>query len=359
MNYQRFISIALLLLCVLFSPKSLAGTRWVEGRQLTVCGRNTNIASNKYCRLPISLTHNDEDLKAEGELSSGISVRFTTNAETISIRWQIHHQESMAHITPCAANCFDLYASPSANKWIWVGNTIQQNEKGSCSLVIGCNGKMCDYELFFPLNAVVDSVFIGVNEEAYLMEYAAKKDNDTQIILFGSDRAQGFSASRSGLATSALLSRSLNREVINLGIGNLANFDEVMADMLVTTKPSAIVVDCNNNLTPKGIIERCIPFFDQLCIVFPDVPMVLVEQALPAENIFNVAEYEEIKATNKALERAYKMLVASGLKNIYYLPAYSYNHNECSIDGIHLNDIGLKEYAQRLSDFLAKLITKK
>lgn len=359
MNNLRVTRLILLFSVLFLAQIGFAATRWVEGRELTVCGKNSNIASHNYCRLPISLTHNDADLKAEGELSSGISVRFTTNAETISIRWKVRHQENLSHLTPCAANCFDLYAAPTTNKWVWIGNTMQLNEKGRCSLVLGGSGKMCDYELFFPLNAIVDSLFIGVNEEAYLMEYSNKKGEENPIVLFGSDRAKGFSASRSGLSTSALLSRSINREVLNLGIGNLANFDELMADILVTTRPSAIVIDCNNNMTPKGIIERCIPFVDQLCIVFPNTPILLVEQALPADNDYHLAEYEEIKATNKALERAYKMLVASGLKNVYYMSAYTYNTNECSVDGIHFNDIGLKEYVQRLSEILSKVLPKK
>ncbi|MDO4191588.1 MAG: SGNH/GDSL hydrolase family protein [Bacteroidales bacterium] len=358
MHKRTLLSVVCICLTSLLALNTYAeDTKWIEGRELTICGKNTNIASKKYCRLPISLVNDDPDLKSVGDLSSGISIRFKTNAETISIRWQIHKQEPLDHLTPCAANCFDLYARPSSNQWIWVGNTMQQDEKGSCSLVIGGDGKMCDYELFLPLNAVVDSVFIGVNESAYLM--TIQPNEHAPIVLFGSDRSQGFSASRSGLSTSALLSRATNKEVINMGLGNLANFDEIMADILVTTKPSAIVVDCNNNLTSKSIIERSIPFFDQIATVHSEIPIILVEQALPMKNAYNQAEYAEIKARNTALERAYKMLVASGLKNIYYMSAMAYKTNDVSIDGIHFNDVGLKEYVERLADFLSKISVKK
>lgn len=343
-----------LLLCSTFVSGKM---KWIEGRGLTIYGKSTNIASNDYCRLPITLTYQDEDLSAEGQLTSGLSLRFTTNADTITIRWKIKMMEPVAHLTPCAANSFDLYTSTTGNNWIWVGNTMLQEEDGMTTMVMAEGGRMSDFALYFPLNAKVDSVFIGVNSDAYLMPY--RRNDIAPIVLFGSDRAQGFSASRSGLSTSALIERSIGYETINIGLGSVANFDDVMADILVMTHPSCIVIDCNNNMTPRGIIERCIPFIDRLAIVHNNIPIILVEQAIPQATNYNQAELEEIKARNAALNRSYKMLQAAGIKNVHYLPAMQLRSNDWTIDGIHFNDLGLKQYVQRLSEMILKFYPKR
>jgi len=117
------------------------------------------------------------------------------------------------------------------------------------------------------------------------------------------------------------------------------------------------VIDCNPNTKTELIYERAVELVKLLKEKRPAVPVLLVEGFYYVSGFGNPKESDQAKK-NAELDRVYKTLKKSGLKQIYYMKGDGMigNDFEGTVDGVHPNDLGMMRMAEALEPAIKKIV---
>ncbi|MCE5251490.1 SGNH/GDSL hydrolase family protein [bacterium] len=337
-------------------------TLWYDIRNLDVEGRGWTDTKAFYDRLPS---------KAEGVVrepvwnlsrhSAGICVRFITDAKSISARWTLTSESlAMPHMPATGVSGLDLYVRMEYGQWRWLANG-RPTEYPTNTAQLAANlppGKR-EYMLYLPLYNGVSAVEIGIPKDAGLAKADSRgPGRDKPIVFYGTSITQGGCASRPGMVHTAILGRWLNYPVINLGFSGNGRMEPEMADLFAELDPSVYVLDCLPNMVADEITERVEPFVRTLRKTHPDTPILFVEDRT-YPNSFLVESNKKRNTENRAAyQKAFARLVASGVRNLYYLPGEQLlsEDGEDTVDGSHPTDLGFMHQAEALYKALAPIL---
>ena len=296
--------------------------------------------------------------------SAGISIRFTSNATSIKLRWILKKNTDASNMTPIASKGFDLYAYRN-NKWQFAGVAKPQNSvTNEATIIEGMEKETREYLLNLPLYDGIDSLEIGIDSDVFIKKPVRQIiDTSNSIIFYGTSITQGASASRPGLTYPALIQRALNKEVINLGFSGNGRFEKEVAEYFMTANPSVILLDCTPNSSAEIIRENLPELIKYIRSVNDSVPVVFVESIIRDYAYFkkdvksNFGTLSFIGEQNKALQDVYRSSSAI-YKNLYYIDSENLigNDNEATVDGTHFNDLGHFRAYEQLYQYIKKII---
>ena len=342
----------------LFLAMAIAGlaqtatnTIWFDIKSFGVEGRGWDHTKDFYDRLPA---------KAEGVVrkpiwdlahnSSGMCVRFETDATKIRARWALTDPWLyLPNATAIGKSGLDLYVKTGYGwRWLAVGQpTAQTNEVTLIENLIP--GKR-EYLLYLPLYNGTRFVELGLATNCVMEKAPAWGPGERKpIVFYGTSILQGLSASRPGMVHSAILQRQFNWPVINLGFTGNGKMEPEMADLLAELDPAVYVIDCLPNKVADEIKARTEPLVKKLRLAHPDVPIVLVEDRTLQDSFLIAGRMEWYHLKDRAeLKAAYDRLQQAGVKSLYYIPGDHLfgDDGEGSTDGSHPNDLGFMRQAE-------------
>ncbi|CAL1517645.1 SGNH/GDSL hydrolase family protein [Chitinophaga sp. MM2321] len=294
-----------------------------------------------------------------GRNSAGMAVRFRSNASTIAAKWRVLNNAVMGHMAPTGIKGLDLYAFVN-NKWQFVNSGIPKGEYSfQSTLLKDGDTTWREYLLYLPLYDGVDSLAIGVNENAIIEKPQQQLLLDKKpIVYYGSSIAQGACATRPGLAYTNILSRQLQRTIINMGFSGQGKFETNVGEAICETDPALLVIDCNPNTAVEEIHERAVKLVQQLRQCKPQTPILLVENYMYENAYFEKGKQELAISKRTELKKAYNDLRAAGVKNLHYMKGEGFlgDDHEGTVDGVHPTDIGMERFAAHILPVLKKLL---
>lgn len=336
---------------------------WSDIRQFGVEGRGWNDTQNFYDRLPV---------KAEGVVrkpvwdlshcSSGMLVRFVTDATTLYARWAVMNPKlNEPNSTGIAASGLDLYVKTEKG-WHWLAVGVPAAQTNEVKLVGNLLPGKREYLLYLPLHNATKFVELGIPTNAVIEKALAWGAGERKpIVFYGTSILQGYSASRPGMVHSAMLGRKFNWPTINLGFAGNGKMEPEMADLLAELNPSIYVIDCLPNMQDNEINERVEPFVKKLRAAHPDVPIVLVEDRTMQDSFLIAWRMEGYHLKLRAaLKGACERLQKGGVKNLFYISGEHLlgDDGEGSTDGSHPNDLGYMRQADIFARILEPLLPK-
>lgn len=336
---------------------------WTEGRLLTVEGRaGSGERDHFYDRLP---SYAKKEARPEvwqlAQNSAGLCVRFSTNSSNIHVRWTVRFDISMPHLTGCVTNGIDLYAlEEQSGQWLWAGIVKPFKKNDNTGVILkGLPKEERHYTLYLPMYNGIDSVFIGTNSDATIQPLI-RESKHKPLVFYGTSIMQGASASRSGLASTAILGRYFNVETVNLGFSGNARMEDVIGNVMASIDASCYIVDCLPNMTLEMINERAYVFISKLRSERPTTPIVLIESSPNEAGWLNREAESRINEKNNALRSIFQNLIENGYTQIYYLPnsVLIGNDHEATVDGTHYNDLGFMRYAEQIKPILAQILSR-
>lgn len=294
--------------------------------------------------------------------SAGLYIRFRSDAPSIHAKWH-NTGFNMPHMTDIGVGGLDLYALLDG-KWMFVGSgfTWTSSTSKERQIVGNMQPVMREYMLYLPLYDTIDSLEIGV-PEGYALEGPAVKRPSTEgpVVMYGTSILQGGCASRPGMAHTAIISRRLDREVINLGFSGNAQLDLEVAHLIAKVKnPSLIVLDYVPNSTVQQMKDRALKFFRIIRQAHPDVPVIFVEDPTFPHSIVDLKMREEVTSKNAQQKEVFRQVKASGAKKVYYVASEGMlgDDGEACVDGIHLTDLGMMRYVDHIMPTIKKALKK-
>ncbi|MBQ9548538.1 MAG: SGNH/GDSL hydrolase family protein [Bacteroidales bacterium] len=368
MKKSLFLLFALSLVFALSPVRALSAPprelHYTDAAAFPVHGQVLPETSGRYTRLPESM-HGavPEKLWNLGLNSAGLYFRFRSNSRTIAVRWENPSSSQYPKLTAGATRGLDLYGRIDGSWWHF---GVALPKKGSCVsehvFAKSLDGQMREYILYLPLYGSVNKIEIGVEEGAVLENSDdPHPDRRKPIVIYGTSILQGACASRPGATATNILSRRLDREVINLGFAGSALLEPEMARwMAACPHPSVFVLDNLPNGTPKLIEEQEENFFRILRKAHPKVPVVFVEVPYYPGVRFDPGRKKTCESKNQALKKMFDGLVAKGETRIYYVASDTMigDDGEATYDGIHFTDVGMVRYCDLLYPVLKEIIEK-
>ena len=316
-------------------------------------------ATKKYSRLPDSIKPKiREELWSLGLHSAGLSIRFASDASTIRMKWKSLNKFSMNHMTPAGIRGLDLYVLQDDGTWTTMGAARPSlSSHNSTSLIMSnMEPKMREYMLFLSLYDGVDSIYVGIDSCAKLVQPKVQlPKREKPVVMYGTSILQGGCATRPGMAHTNILQRMLNREVINLGFSGNARLDLEICDLMAKVDAGVYVIDVLPNCTSPMLSERIRPFYERLRKLRPSTPILFVESPTFPNLRFNVKSREEIKEKNRILREFFQSLDDA---KVYYfeseriLPADS----EYTVDNAHFTDAGFEYFAKAMYPVLCEIL---
>jgi lysophospholipase L1-like esterase len=335
--------------------------RWTDIQSFGVEGRGWTNTKSFYDRLPA---------KAEGMVrkpvwdlsrnSAGLCIRFVTDARRIHARWALTEPWLyLPNMTAIGKSGLDLYVKTEAG-WRWLAVGAPQSQTNEIVLAKDLIPGQREYLLYLPLYNGTKFVEVGVSETNTIETASAWGAGERKpIVFYGTSITQGASASRPGMAHSAILQRKFNWPVINLGFSGNGKMEPEMAGLLAELDPSVYVIDCLPNMVADEIKQRVEPLVKKIRAAHPEVPIVLVEDRTLQGAFLTQGQMEGYHLQDRAaLKAAFERLQTDGVKNLFYIPGEHLlgDDGEGTTDGSHPNDLGFSRQADIFAAVLAPLL---
>jgi len=318
--------------------------------------------SNRFQRIPDSLlnTVRGGALAGLGRNSAGMALRFASNSPRIDVKWHSPFMNLMNHQTPTGTRGLDLYTLQADGTWTFVNSARPDvnNRSSKACVISNMDSAMREYLLYLPLYDGIDSLFIGTTPQAaFSLPVSELPSNVKPIIFYGTSLLQGGCANRPGMAHTNILTRRLNREVINLGFSGNGQLDLEIAHVIAAIPdPGLVVLECVPNCSVEQIDTLTVPFFEIIRKAHPDVPILFIEDPLFPHLRFDTKARRQVETKNALWKKRYEQLAAKH-SNLHYLPCdhiLGVDH-DATVDGLHFTDLGFLRYADLLEPIIRRI----
>lgn len=281
--------------------------------------------------------------------TAGGQVAFASDSPQVAVRVALTGPAGMVHM-PATGQCgVDLYIDGR------FANTAKYDIRETTYelLLFGHHERqMREFTLNFPLYQGVERLQVGLLPDADV-EAPRPWARAGRIVAYGTSILQGGCASRPGMAYTNILSRALNVEVVNLGFsGNGRGEPEVLAEVAAVPEPLLFILDYEANAgdTLPDTLPGAIEILQTRC---PDVPVLLVSRIPFACDLTDTARRTQRDAF-RAMQA--ELAAATGCHFVDGLTLLGDDFDECTVDGVHPNDLGFYRMAKALAPTIRSIL---
>ena len=319
---------------------------------------------NVYKRLPDSVAEaTSKGVAGLYKCTAGGRVRFSTDSDCVVIRAKLPTIRRMYHCTLQMCAGFDLYLDdPETGESTFydIFKPPYDMTDNYTSIIKFSDRRTRYVTIYFPLYGEVSDLSIGLCEGATIGE-GAKYRNKKPVIFYGSSITQGACATRPGIAFSAIISRRLNIDYINLGFSGNGKAEDAIVEYMSGLDMSVFVSDYDHNApTPEYLEATHYKMYERIREAQPNIPYVMITRPDFHKN--------ENKTTASVLRRKvvldsfHKAYVENGDRNVYFIDGEGFFNNEyfdcCVVDDTHPSDYGMVCMADTIGSVLKRLEIK-
>ena len=328
--------------------------KYVDAKTLNIinkidkdCAPFSRINSEKY-----------DARKGLGRTSTGLAILFRTDSRIIDAKWTTLSNKIGNNSTPILHSGLDLYIRDNG-KWIFagVGRPTFNSKEHKFTVVKRMAKGVKECMLYLPMHNGVTSLELGVEKGAMIepMESPFKY----KMAFIGSSITHGSSASRPGATYVARIGRELNAEMANIGLSGQCKLDDYFANIVCGNEADAFFFDTFSNSTEDIINERVRNFVKRVATAHPDKPMIFLQTIKRDIGYFDLGARERNDKQRAAAGKWMKELCKE-YKNVYFInPGIILGDNhEGTVDGTHLNDLGVQCTIDYLLPKLKKILKK-
>lgn len=290
--------------------------------------------------------------------TAGGQIRFRTDAKTLAIRVKLQGPSGMYHMPASGQSGFDCYLGTPPRYYRTTAFNPSDVEYFTQFYSLPA-AEMRAVTLNFPLYQGVDSVEVAVNEGAQLLPPPPFSD-PRPIVCYGTSITHGGCACRPGMAYTNLLSRWLDREVINLGFSGSGRGEPSVAQCLADiANPALYVLDYEANAGLETLKETLVPFIGTLRVAHPTVPILLLTKIRFSYELIH-PDYLQAREDCLAFQQeTVAALRAQGDQHLHFHDGSTLlgdDFEECTVDGVHPTDLGFWRMAKGLEPVFRGLL---
>jgi len=319
------------------------------------------IADNEkgdFCRLPRELLPQcSAGIQRLAEYLAGACVRFTTDADSLSVVWELVTSANMSHFAPCGKNGMELFEETEQGTR-HVSNLLPALEDGGAcriqqSSFVRLPGGLRSYVLYLPLYNGLRTLMLGLPPQAQLLPGRTPR-TEKPVVFYGSSVTQGACASKAGSCYTTLLARRLDAAQINLGFSGNAKGEEVIARHIASLDMSLFVYDYDYNAPSVEHLQATHePFFRIIREAQPELPVVMISR-------FSGTWGADADARRDVIRNTFLHAVQAGDHRVWFVDGHPLfgetDRDMCTVDTGHPTDIGFLRVADALEPLLRKIL---
>lgn len=281
---------------------------------------------------------------------SGTSICFKSDAPVLYIQCKMKRVYSNAKLTLWGSSGLDVYEYNDTT-FKWRHRTVFSHAEGKRMFLesISNNGKIT--RIFLPNYNTIEDLLFGIDRKCSLTpaSFLHKKP----IIVYGNSVTQGASASRSGNSYPNIVSRMMNRSIINLSISSCCKGNEGLAEQIGSLNCFAIVIDYQRNAYDLREFRKN---FDRFIGVIRkwhnNTPIIFLKT-------FNFNNWKAYESYDKYIEVTYNRLRKEGNNSVFLINTMDLfeesDYEYLAVDGCHCNDIVFFRIAKEICSILDNL----
>lgn len=311
-----------------------------------------------YLRLPKSVaTATSGGVAVLSESTAGGRIRFKTDSKYVAVKCYGSTTIGIMHHMPICGTfgiayfsdgIFKGHVTPTANA---VENPIDGKIcfDGKRNL----DGKLHEIELYFPLYNGMKEIYVGLAEGCSVLPPEPYK-HEGYVLFYGSSITQGGCASHSGNDYVSIISRTLNTDVLNLGMSGSARGEKAIAEYMANLSPSVYVLDYDYNANDaQHLKETHLPLYRAIREKHKDTPIIFISNP----NFNNPPD--DVRRREVILD-TYRISLEEGDKNTAFIDGEhlfgAEYKNYCTMDTIHPNDLGFYRMAVGIAPVVKKYL---
>ncbi len=276
-------------------------------------------------------TKRDTFLYERTTLSSGVSLKFITNAKNVSFDYKIPNLYSNDSI--------DVYVNETLT---FVYKTQELKKQGNIAFAL--DGEKNKVEIYFPIDSEVNIKNLEINGN-----YNSVKKGKP-VLWYGDSITQGYGSELTSFCYQREANKVLKYEVLNQGIGGYW-YDEEFVLPLQDFYPEKIIISLGTNqFRSADYFDRVKKFYDNLTALYPNVPTLAI---LPIwRGDLGEEECKNLYKTNLKIKE-----IISSFKQVQIVDGFSLvpNIEEMFLDKLHPNALGSKIYGDNLVKVIKNL----
>lgn len=304
--------------------------------------------------------------------TTGGQIRFISNTDRLDIQVKLRTVFGMdcappaspygfEHMAQTGVSGFDLYlGEPGKERFYGVTRFAFGTGEYEARLLQRSGREPLSFTLNFPLFNGVEELRIGISAGASL-EAPIPRRLEAPVVVYGTSITHGGCASRPGACYTNILSRRLNVPVINLGFSGSGQGEPEVAEAIASiSNPALFVLDYEANSGNR--MDRTLPgFIAALRARHPETPILVLSRIRFGKEAL-MSEPAMRRAGNRcrAYQREYvNALTAAGDTNIHFFDGarlLGRDYDECTVDGVHPNDLGFFKMADVLAPVIRGLL---
>ena len=328
---------------------------------------------NPYDRLPARA---EKDVKKEvwnlSRQSAGLMIRFRSNSSRIKVRYQVNGAHALPHMPATGVSGVDLYAVSSDGDKLWCAGKYAFKDTISYDFQnLNPNDQYHkhgrEYRLYLPLYNSVKWLEIGVEQNAEFTALPVRPDKP--IVAYGTSIMQGACASRPGMAWTSILSRNMDRQLINLGFSGNGKLEKEVMDLVAEVDAAVYILDClpnltirtdaTYNMTAEEVSTRIRNAVYLLKKKHPATPVALAGHPGCTDGSINPTRLKYCEDANRVLTETFTQLKAEGIQELYLIPSEDFEQGiETMVDGTHPTDLGMMLYAKGYEKHLRSILNE-
>lgn len=348
---------------IIDNPTTPKGTSYsfTEASDIGLCGKMFYDTPNPYHRVDTvkykGLTKGEN---FQARCSAGLTVMFSTNSSSISVKTKWGQQYYSVATMPIAYSGYDLYIKNKKGEWVWAASSAAKNY-GEDNLVLIKDMAPGDKEclLYLPIYSEILSCKIGVTVGSYIK----KLDNQfrNKIVFHGSSYTHGISTSRPGMSYPMQFMRHTGMQVLGFGMSGNCKMQPYFAAVLENVDADAYVFDAFSNPDYKMIKERLQPFIDRMVAAHPGKPLIFQQTIRREARNFSVTYDAKEQAKQDMASTLFDQLLKDPkYADVYFIQtcACEKDNHEYSVDGTHPDDHGYYLWSKSIEKPILAILAK-
>ncbi|MHB9023153.1 MAG: SGNH/GDSL hydrolase family protein [Armatimonadota bacterium] len=330
-------------------PFQLAGLPWFA-------------QDGRFRRLPVAPRFPlPEAVDALANCPAGAQIRFCTNSTRVGLNVRLAGSSNMYHMPATGQSGFDCYLQyPEGWRYTRTASFAPSDTTYQVAMYADLPREMRAVTINFPLYQGVEDVQVGLEGDAEILPPPPFVDT-RPIIFYGTSITQGGCACRPGMAHTNILSRRLNREVINLGFSGSGKGEPEVAELIAEIPdPACYVLEYEANTPSAESLQETLPvFIEILRREHSVVPILVVSRIRFALDLYDKTWGQGLLIRRDIQHDTVERLRTSGDANLHFLDGAGLlgdDYDECTVDGVHPTDLGFLRIAEGMLPALHALL---